>query len=229
MHRTFLEYFCAAWFVDLFEKKQTLTLEQIKIEVYGPHWKDVAWHEVLRLVAGMVGEKEAEELIRFLMERDGRNEKLANLALAAECLGEVRNRKTIRGTDDALRLAVTLHGVRYDAPYYYEAWEEPQRAGGTRAKFVALLASVWHDSETRDWLRSTSERDSDWIVRMAAVQELARGWKDDPETLPTVKERARSDKNNDVRMAAVQELARGWKDDPETLPWLKERARSDER
>jgi predicted NACHT family NTPase len=29
VHRTFLEYFCAAWFVDLFEKKQTPTLEQL--------------------------------------------------------------------------------------------------------------------------------------------------------------------------------------------------------
>ncbi len=32
-------------------------------------------------------------------------------------------------------------------------------------------------------------------VRSAAVQELARGWKDDPETLPILKERARSDEN----------------------------------
>ena len=32
-------------------------------------------------------------------------------------------------------------------------------------------------------------------VRTKAVQELARGWKDDPETLPWLKERARSDEN----------------------------------
>ena len=64
--------------------------------------------------------------------------------------------------------------------------------------------------------RARSDDDND--VRMAAVQELARGWKDDPETLPWLKDRARSDENYAVRMAAVQELARGWKDDPETLP-----------
>ena len=50
------------------------------------------------------------------------------------------------------------------------------------------------------------------------MQELARGWKEDAETLPWLKERARSDEDEDVRSAAVQELARGWKEDAETLP-----------
>ena len=63
------------------------------------YWKDETWHEVLRLIAGMVGEKQAERLILFLMEQDGRNHKLANLMLAAGCLSEVRNRRAIRATD----------------------------------------------------------------------------------------------------------------------------------
>jgi len=57
---------------------------------------------------------------------------------------------------------------------------------------------------------------------------LARGWKDDPETLPLLKDRARSDENYAVRRAALGELARGRKDDPETLALLKDRALSDE-
>jgi hypothetical protein len=65
-------------------------------------------------------------------------------------------------------------------------------------------------------------------VRRAAVQELARGWKDDPETLPILKQLAQSDDDWNVRRAAVQELARGWKDDPETLPILKQLAQSDD-
>ncbi|TAG37433.1 MAG: HEAT repeat domain-containing protein, partial [Oscillatoriales cyanobacterium] len=64
--------------------------------------------------------------------------------------------------------------------------------------------------------------DDDSYVRCAAVQEIARGWKDDPETLPWIKQHAQSDDNFMVRYAAVQELARGWKDDPETLPLLKQ-------
>ena len=34
-------------------------------------------------------------------------------------------------------------------------------------------------------------------VRYAAVQELARVWKDDPETLPMLKQRAQSDNGSD--------------------------------
>jgi HEAT repeat protein len=65
-----------------------------------------------------------------------------------------------------------------------------------------------------------AQSDEDWIMRLRAVQELVRGWKDDPETLPILKARAQSDENPDVRQSAVQELARGWKDDPaiQTFP-----------
>lgn len=47
------------------------------------------------------------------------------------------------------------------------------------------------------------------LKNIGVLQELARGWKDDAETLPWLKERARSDENDAVRRAAVQELARG--------------------
>jgi hypothetical protein len=42
-------------------------MARVKDDVFGLHWKDESWHEVLRLVAGMVGDKQAEELILFLM------------------------------------------------------------------------------------------------------------------------------------------------------------------
>jgi len=54
----------------------------------------------------------------------------------------------------------------------------------------------------------------------SAVQELARGWRTDSDTLPILKDRARNDEDGDVRRAAVQELARGWRTDPETLAFL---------
>jgi predicted NACHT family NTPase len=228
VHRTFLEYFCAAWFVDLFQKKQTLTLDQLKNDVFGPHWKDETWHEVLRLIAGMLGEKQAEQLILFLMEQDGRNDKLANLMLAAGCLSEVRNRRAIQKTDEDLRRRFVEKVIRYDPPYYYEPYIDWSEIVPTRQKAVGLMAFVWRSERIRVWLRSSAEHDVDWIVRMAAVAELVQGWKDDPETLPVLKDRAHSDQNDNVRSAALHELARGWKDDPETLRVLKDRARSDQ-
>ena len=57
-------------------------------------------------------------------------------------------------------------------------------------------------------------------MQVAAVEELARGWKDDPETLPCLKQLAQSDDDWRVRVAAIEELARGWKDDPELFELL---------
>ncbi|MBV8729698.1 MAG: HEAT repeat domain-containing protein [Acidobacteriia bacterium] len=225
VHRTFLEYFCAAWFVHQFQD-HTLSPEQLKTEVYGRHWEDETWHEVLRLIAGMIGEKQAEQLILFLMEQDGRWNKLANVMLAAGCLSEVRNRRPIAQTDRTLSELMLQRAIRYDPPYLYENYQVYDEVGPTRSKAVGLIASVWSGSHS--WLRSAATQDADWIVRRAAIQELARGWKNDPDTLPILKDRARFDENSNVRYQAVEGLAREWKDDPDTLPILKDRACSDD-
>ena len=72
------------------------------------------------------------------------------------------------------------------------------------------------DPDTLPLLKDRAARDENEWVRQAAVQELARGWKEDSETLPLLKDRAARDENERVRRAAVQELAQGWKEDPDT-------------
>jgi hypothetical protein len=52
--------------------------------------------------------------------------------------------------------------------------------------------------------RAISDENSD--VRQAAIQEIARRWKEDPGTLPWLKKRAISDENPDVRQIVIQEL-----------------------
>jgi energy-coupling factor transporter ATP-binding protein EcfA2 len=66
VHRAFLEFFCATAFVYKFEKTQEITLEQLKQEVYGAHWREQSWHEVLRLICGMIDENFAIEIIDYL-------------------------------------------------------------------------------------------------------------------------------------------------------------------
>jgi HEAT repeat protein len=58
--------------------------------------------------------------------------------------------------------------------------------------------------------------DDDFLVRRIAIQELARGWHDGPETLSILK-KAMTDNDFLVRRIAIQELARGWHDDTKTL------------
>src|SRR5260370_18632736 len=157
----------------------------------------------------MVGEKQAEELILFLMAQDGRHDKLANLMLAAGRLSEVRNRRAMKRSDEVLRRRFVEEVIRYDPPYYCEPYEELSEAGPTREKAAGLIAFVWRSENTRVWVRSAAAGDPDWIVRRAAVQEVARGWKDDAETLPLLKGSARPDEKFPVRMAAVHEVAPG--------------------
>lgn len=98
VHRAFLEYFCASAFVYKFEKTKELTIEQLKTDVYGKHWEDQSWHEVLRLICGMIDEKWAISIIEYLQDEVDQDwsEELGgsspwNLALACNCIRELRN------------------------------------------------------------------------------------------------------------------------------------------
>lgn len=110
VHRAFLEYFCASAFVRKFEKTRELTIEQLKTDVYGKHWEDQSWHEVLRLICGMVDEKWAGEIIDYLVNElyqswpaEFESRPPLNIALAIRCIGEIRNIGVI---DDIIQEAV---------------------------------------------------------------------------------------------------------------------------
>ncbi|MBW4475234.1 MAG: NACHT domain-containing protein [Stenomitos rutilans HA7619-LM2] len=138
MHRTFLEYFCAVEIVERFSKRGVeggITFEQLRDEVFGQHWQDETWHEVLRLICGMVDPKFAGELIEFLMTREHDKSKfvdeewlqfagqvrltpegLTNLLLATDCFSEVNNSSIILGVkkyySDNFKLKLSI--LRFD-------------------------------------------------------------------------------------------------------------------
>jgi predicted NACHT family NTPase len=219
VHRTFLEYFCASEFVERFGKRGLeggLTLEELKTEVFGKHWQDESWHEVLRLIVGMIDTSFAGEIIEHLVSQNGEKEKFINVLLGAKCFSEVRNRNALTAVDAKL-----LKHLRDLSKF-----EHSRRV---QKEAIQALARIWKDfSETLPWLKSCVQFDADPNVRTVVMQELARDWKDDPETLSIVKTRAESDEYLLVRQAALQEVAKGWKDNPNTLSWLKTRAQSDE-
>ena len=53
-------------------------------------------------------------------------------------------------------------------------------------------------------LKARAQSDENEDVRQSAVQALARGWKNDPETLPILKARAQSDEDSEMRESAVR-------------------------
>ncbi|MBD1834003.1 NACHT domain-containing protein [Cyanobacteria bacterium FACHB-472] len=226
VHRTFLEYFCACEFVGRFGKRGLeggLTLEELKTEVFGKHWQDESWHEVLRLIAGMIDTSFAGQIIDYLMALDGEAQNFINLFLASVCLVEVevRNRSAIAATGTRL-LSQLKELTRYDVDYFYMNYEKQEVIREIRAKAVSAIVTTWKDDpETLQWLKVRVQSDVSAIVREVALKELVKEWKNDSETLPIVKRRAYFDHDEIIRQVAVQEVATGWKDDPDTLPFLK--------
>ena len=47
---------------ERFQTDQTLTLEQLKSEIFG-HWADETWHEVLCLLGGMIAPRFVAEIL----------------------------------------------------------------------------------------------------------------------------------------------------------------------
>ncbi|MEH2361527.1 HEAT repeat domain-containing protein, partial [Nostoc sp.] len=231
VHRTFLEFFCAWEFVWQFKETQTLTIEELKNEVFGKHWQDESWHEVLLLIAGMIEPRFVGEILDYLMAQDGEGQKFVNLFLAAKCLVEVRNRSAIAST--ATKLLDKLKDLtKYDLWYYYvlyEDEEETELVQEIRTQAATAIATIWQESpDTKTWLKERATLDDYEDVRRAAVTELAKNFKDDPDTKSILKERATQDDHEDVRRAAVTGLAKNFKDDPDTKSILKERVTQDD-
>ena len=238
VHRTFLEYFCAYEYVWQFKETQTLTIEELKTEVFGKHWMDESWHEVLRLIAGMINSKFVGEIIEYLIEVDGQKEGYLNLLVAAECFSEVRNRLELISIYRKL-IDIPLE-VSHNFNWSYDIKEEKLVGFKLRtslARFVSIIVKLWNDyPETSQWLKSNIKlpANSDIKsqlnlqlgaeVRAASLQELVNGWKNDFDILGILKACAQYEYDI-VRCVAILELARSWKDDPDCLSIIKKCAK----
>jgi predicted NACHT family NTPase len=225
VHRTFLEYFCAWEFVWQFKETQTLTVEQLKNEVFAPHWQDESWHEVLRLISGMIDAKFVAEMIDFLLEQKidrsafleygmQKKEGLSNLILAASCFVEVRNKNETSSTSVQL-IKVLNNEIESQYPFKLNK--------GTVITLIALVVSIGQDSlETLQLLKKCTAFDSFSYVRKVSIQAIVQFWKNESDTLPWLKEKATLDQSRAVRLTALQSIMEGWENEPDTLSWLKE-------
>lgn len=121
VHRTFLEFFCADAVLTKFQHDQVLTIGEVK-DLFRQHWATQSWREVLRLLAGALPEERTAEIVDLLTGEVNQSWPPAafspppwNLALAAQCLAEVRTVTPVvaRPAATLLRKIVLLleHGV----------------------------------------------------------------------------------------------------------------------
>jgi energy-coupling factor transporter ATP-binding protein EcfA2 len=224
VHRTFLEYFCAWEFVWQFKESRTLEIEELKREVFGKHWFEPDWYEVLRLIVGMIDTRFAGEIIDYLVEQDGSGDDYINIYMAIEYLSEVKYRHVIASTENRLiKYIKNLINYDMDDPEFDDMYDpefDDQVQVSTQA--VSMITTTWRNhQETLPWLKSLAQSSDNRQLQAIAVRELAQGWKDDPQTLSMLKSLAQSSDNRQLQAIAVRELAQGWKDDPQTLSMLK--------
>ncbi|HEX3527645.1 MAG TPA: NACHT domain-containing protein [Thermoanaerobaculia bacterium] len=168
VHRTFLEYFCAVELTRRVHQDPEYPIERLIEDIVGQHWQDPAWHEVLRLICGMVGDVYAGMIIEYLTREanpDWRAEPERripkNLVLATRCLSEVRNRHSIE--DTCLRLLkaiVELYETPDVRPWNLEEggnilWEAAQEVG------PVWPGSTWFRSQLVESL--ITRTDDSWL------------------------------------------------------------------
>lgn len=183
VHRAFLEYFCALEFLWQFEKTRTLTIEQMKSEVFGKHWQDESWHEVLCLIAGRIDSKFVGEILDYLIQQEDESGKFTNIFLASDCLLEVRNRSPIFQVSAKL-LNQLKNLARYEVGYDYQLYgnNKTHLIHEVRTKAISAVSRAWRDDpDTLPWLKSLAQSDKDVVIQQLAKQEIGRGWKDEAE------------------------------------------------
>jgi len=234
VHRTFLEYFCAVEIVNRFEKQRTLSFEQLRDEVFGGHWQDETWHEVLQLICGMIDAKFAGKLIEFLVETDLDKSQfldkekdflygdyrldqkaISNITLAAQCLANVENRSSLANTEKQL-LQLLMREIELEKPYLF--------SNLAAKEIIRILATTWKgNAQVLEWLKlhliNIKPQESHFFVFIP--QALSLGWKDDPNTLSWIKNQIQHAEHNFMRQTAMWSLAEGWTNEMETLSIVK--------
>jgi predicted NACHT family NTPase len=234
VHRTFLEYFCAMEIVNRFEKQRSLTFEQLRDEVFGQHWQDETWHEVLRLICGAIDPQFVGEILCYLIEQDGETKDFSNLFLAVKCLIDVKSRSFIVSSSTKLKnslLMLTDYGELSATDNEYT------RVTEIRWSAIQSIAICWHDDPTTlSWLKIYTPFGKvlekyympiEMNMSYEAARQIASGWSGNPTTFNWLQNCVQFGDNRGVRWGAIEGLADHWKDQPETALLIKSAAQND--
>ncbi len=246
VHRTFLEYFCACEFYERFKNRgfpDGITLEELKTKVFGEHYSDPVWKEVLCLLMGMLSaefpKEVAEELINYLIDMEEKDKGFAHLFLAADCYGELRNQSIYVELSqrllDSLQ-SLTKSSYRYADTDFKEKtvakigaiWQD-HRTGWSVLQAIATERNVWYvQDQAVIQLSRIAKIHSEALVylqefarqgKSEAIEALATHWRDNPQTLPIIQQQA-----NKGKSLAIQALVTHWRDNPQTLPIIQQQA-----
>jgi predicted NACHT family NTPase len=226
VHRTFLEYFCAAEIVDRLQPGavQGLTAEALKENIFRAHYQDSAWHEILRLICGMVKPLIAGELINAIVpKRKEAFKKTDDLILAVQCLAEVADLNKIANVAERLlgSLCGWFESTDTDRHKVDKYREKEQIFEEHAASAVETIGKSWPRREKfLSWL---SEPKKDVVTDQGAYafgKIVAALWADGKKTKQSLI--AFSNKGLNSPLMAFDALARCFKHQQETYSLLQQ-------
>jgi hypothetical protein len=222
VHRTFLEYFCAREIVHRLEKTSSYDIYKLR-ELYRQCWRRPEWHEIMRLVCGLIGVEYAAACISELIASEGLTGGEEALLLGAQCLAEIREtgqvREVRRRTRDGL-----LRLTEFDLPHFPEPGEEDMAAEVRRRAIRGLASAFKSEPDTPTLMRKLAVESGFDDVRAEALDAFASYWGEDLSTHDLLIDRAQNDRSPSVNAVAIQHIAEDWAGDPATLVWLKGKA-----
>ena len=238
VHRTFLEYFCAIEIIFRFEKQQSLTFEQLQEEIFGLHWQDETWHEVLQLICNVLEQRFTFKIIDFLIGQNGEKHEYSNIFLVARCLAECDGH--LEEDVTSIRLLETLKSLSFygevqsikdqrTPKFYHQRTDLQKKSRKIRLSSVAAIGLAFSGNEdARSWLETCSLENECLSTRQDSITLIAKYWKESENTLKWLCDIAESDSDADRKHAAVKALAIGWKNDSKVFEVLKKVVESDE-
>jgi len=208
----------------------------LRDEVFGNHWQDEIWHEVLRLICGAIDAKFAGQLIEFLMTREcdltqfldeewlrftGQKrltpEGISYLLLAADCFLDVGNAVAILNVQNLLlrRLQLEIEQPRI------------QLTRTTASETINRIAQYFKSNGIMSWLIQRTQQNESSVVQSAAVVAIAKYYRDDSTTLRWLKENVQQGADWGVRQGALESIIEHYHNDPDVLMILKQRVQED--
>ncbi|MFI3138350.1 MAG: hypothetical protein QX197_16385 [Methylococcaceae bacterium] len=185
VHRTFLEYFCATEIKQRFDKRGLVggINEAELTALFLEHYEDDTWHEILRLICGMVSPQFAMQLIEVILpDRTVAFEQSKPLTLAIQCLAEVADLNEIPETSK--RVLDSLYGW-----FEHKGDREGNRDGSIEGLFeknalpaVERIGKSWAGREAGvNWLKLTDKRTGTFAGSYCFGRMVAALWSDHAE------------------------------------------------
>ena len=254
VHRTFLEYFCAADFVHQFNVTKALS-ETGLIALFNQHCRDDEWREVLRLICGQIDEQFVALIVDHLATRtdfekwDGITS-LPELPLAIYSMCECRNLSKLRSAGSTLMANMIKYLTHLDKGFgelgeliiacqevgaQWPGKEQLRACAVSQARKIGVSGSICWTSivaaiePDQDILIALTQVDGTFpssILRKKAILTLAEKWPNQV-TRALLTQRAVQDEESNTRVAALRALAEKWPDQV-TRDLLTQRAIQDE-